>query len=80
MHFSSKSPVSHVRGAELDLATIVFLAYFLFRKIKVGLEDHVAVRVCVCFCVSPAINFRTPGPIFMKLGTYITAPESISTA
>jgi hypothetical protein len=26
----------------------------------------------------PPINFWTPEPIFMKLGTYITAPEPIS--
>jgi hypothetical protein len=50
----------------------------LFLKNKVGLLDHVAV--CVCVCVSPLINFRTPEPICMKLGTYITAPEPISTA
>jgi hypothetical protein len=28
----------------------------------------------------PPINFWTPEPIFMKLGTYVTAPEPISTA
>jgi hypothetical protein len=37
------------------------------------------VSVCVCVCPSP-INFRTPEPRFIKLGTYITAPEPISTA
>jgi hypothetical protein len=41
-------------------------------------------RYCPCVCVSayppPPINFWTPEPIFMKLGTYITAPEPISTA
>jgi hypothetical protein len=37
--------------------------------------------VCVCLCLYfPSINFWTPEPIFMKLGTYITAPEPISTA
>jgi hypothetical protein len=50
----------------------------LFWKNRVGLGDHVAV--CVCVCLSPHINFWIPEPIFMKLGTYITAPEPISTA
>jgi hypothetical protein len=35
--------------------------------------------VCVLFTF-PLINLWTPEPIFMKLGTYITAPEPISTA
>jgi hypothetical protein len=30
--------------------------------------------------VYPPIGFCMPEPIFMKLGTYITAPEPISTA
>jgi hypothetical protein len=55
----------------------LFLGYFpYFEKNKVGLWFHVAV----CVCVSPLINFWMPEPIFMKLGTYITAPEPISTA
>jgi hypothetical protein len=38
------------------------------------------VFVCVFVCVCPLIDFWTPELIFMKLGTYITAPEPISTA
>jgi hypothetical protein len=45
-------------------------------KNKVGLCNHHAV----CVSVYPPINFWTPEPIFMKLGTYITAPEPIPTA
>jgi hypothetical protein len=57
-----------------------FLAYFpYFEKMKVGLWGHVAVCVSACLCIPP-INFRTPEPVFIKLGTYITAPEPISTA
>jgi hypothetical protein len=37
-------------------------------------------RRCLGVCVSHPINFWTPEPIFMKVGTYITAPERISTA
>jgi hypothetical protein len=37
-------------------------------------------RCCLCVCVYPPINFWMPEPIFMKLGTYITAPEPISKA
>jgi hypothetical protein len=36
-------------------------------------------RCCVCVSVYPPIYFWMPEPIFMKLGTYITAPEPIST-
>jgi hypothetical protein len=50
---------------------------FLFWKNKVGLWHHVAVRARVC--ITP-INSWTPEPIFIKLGTYITAPEPISKA
>jgi hypothetical protein len=35
---------------------------------------------CLFACVFPPINFRTPEPIFMKFGTYITTPEPISMA
>lgn len=33
---------------------------------------------CLGVCLSPHINFRTPEPIFMKLGMYIMTPEPIS--
>jgi hypothetical protein len=37
--------------------------------------------VCLCVCESPPLSkFWKAGPIFMKLGMYITARESISTA
>jgi hypothetical protein len=35
---------------------------------------------CLYVCESPLINFRMAEPIFMKLGMYIMANESISTA
>jgi hypothetical protein len=35
--------------------------------------------LCVCMSVNPAINFRMPEPIIMKLGMYMMAPEPIST-
>jgi hypothetical protein len=36
---------------------------------------------CVCVCLyTPAINFWIPEPIFMKISTYIMAPEPILTA
>jgi hypothetical protein len=35
---------------------------------------------CLCVCVFPPVNFWMPEPIFMKLGIYIVARESISTA
>jgi hypothetical protein len=44
---------------------------------KVGLYDHVS---SVCLYVYLPVNFRMPEPIFMKLGMYIIAPVSISTA
>jgi hypothetical protein len=53
----------------------ISLLSLFWKKNRVGLWDHVAV----CVCINP-INFRTPEPIFMKLGTYITAPEPNSTA
>jgi hypothetical protein len=66
-----------------------FLAYFPhFEKTEKAygitlLSVCVCVRPCVCLCVTlciPPINFWTPESIFMKLGTYVTAPEPISTA
>jgi hypothetical protein len=48
----------------------------LFWKYRVDLWNHIAV----CLYVYPPINFWTPKPIFMKLGTYITPPEPTSTA
>jgi hypothetical protein len=42
---------------------------------KVGFRDHHAVWVSAN---PPAVNFRIPEPILMKLGAYIMAPESIS--
>jgi hypothetical protein len=67
-------------GIIYSLVTL-FSILSLFWKNKVGLWCHTVVRVyvCVCLCIPP-INFRTPEPIFMKLGTYITTPEPISTA
>jgi hypothetical protein len=50
--------------------TFQIVAYFP----KVGSCD--LLPVCVCF-VSPPISFWMPEPIFMKLDTYMTAPESI---
>jgi hypothetical protein len=55
----------------------LFSQLSLFWKNRVGLWERVALRVCDG--VAPPINFWTPEPIFMKLGTYITAPEPIST-
>jgi hypothetical protein len=65
---------------ELSTGTILpyldwFQSTFLIKKIKVGLCDHHAV----CLCTHP-INFWMLEPVFMKLGMYILAPESISTA
>jgi hypothetical protein len=34
---------------------------------------------CLYVCASPLINFCMPEPIFRKLGTYMMAPEPIST-
>jgi hypothetical protein len=54
-----------------------FLAYFpYFEKSSRLMRSH----CCPCVSVYPPLNFRTPELIFMKLGTYITAPEPISTA
>jgi hypothetical protein len=48
------------------------LAHFpYFEKIEQAYE---ITLLSVCLCIPP-INFWTPEPIFMKLGTYITAPE-----
>jgi hypothetical protein len=55
----------------------VYLAHFpYFKKI---LQAYEITLLSVCVCVPP-INFWMPEPIFMKLGTYITAPEPISAA
>jgi hypothetical protein len=51
---------------------LLFLAYFWINNL--GLWAHLAA------CASPSFNLLMPEPIFMKIGTYITAPESISTA
>jgi hypothetical protein len=53
----------------------------LLKKIKYAYEIML-LFVCMCFivCVFPLINVWTPEPIFTELGTYITAPEPISTA
>jgi hypothetical protein len=40
---------------------------------------NIYIYMCVCVGIPP-INFWMPGPNFMKLGTYITAPEPVSTA
>jgi hypothetical protein len=55
-----------------------FISIFslILKKIKEGLWYHHAV----CVCDSPLINWRTPEPIFTKLGMYIMAPEPISMA
>jgi hypothetical protein len=36
--------------------------------------------LCVCVYLPPPVNFKMAEPIFMILGMYTTAPESISTA
>jgi hypothetical protein len=61
-----------------NLFPFSFSRLSLFWKNKIGLWDHVAV--CVCLCIPSPINFWMPEPIFMKLGTYISAPQPISTA
>jgi hypothetical protein len=43
------------------------------------MRAHCCPSLYVCQCIPP-INFRTSEQIFMKFGTYITAPEPISTA
>jgi hypothetical protein len=53
---------------------IIFSLLSLFKRMKVGLCDLHSV------CISPLINFWTPGPIFMKLRTFIMASEPVSTA
>jgi hypothetical protein len=50
--------------------------FLILKKTKVGLCDH----RFVCMSVYPPVNFWMPVPIFTKLGTYILAPEPISTA
>jgi hypothetical protein len=58
-----------------------FTLLSLFKKNKEAYEITLpSVCVCVCVCVSLPINVWTPEPIFMKLGTDITAPEPISSA
>jgi hypothetical protein len=56
---------------------LFFLAYFpYFEKVKIGLEGHLAMFLCVY----PLLNFLISEPVFMKLGMYIMLPEPISTA
>jgi hypothetical protein len=53
-----------------------FLSYFpYFEEINAGLWDH--ITVCI---YPPPINLLMAEPVFMKLGTYIMAPEAILTA
>jgi hypothetical protein len=63
-------------------AVLLFLslAYFPYvENIKAVLRDHDSLRASVCLCIPP-MNFSVPEPIYIKLGIYIMAPESISTA
>jgi hypothetical protein len=52
---------------EVNLTIFSLLSFFW--KNRVGLWDHVGIRVCVS--VYPPINFLTPEPTFMKLGMYV---------
>jgi hypothetical protein len=62
----------------LFFKSLFFSLLSLFKKIIVGLGDlH---EVCVSVSPPPTIYFWMPEPVFMKLGTYIMAPEPISTA
>jgi hypothetical protein len=64
----------HTQRATWSHKPAPFLASILyFWKNRVGLWDYVAV------CVSPLIIILTPEPISIKIGTYIMAPEPIST-
>jgi hypothetical protein len=62
----------------IRLCIYVFSLLSLFKQIKVGLSDHLAV--CIFVSVYPPINFWMPDTVFMKLGVYIMAPKPISTA
>jgi hypothetical protein len=56
-------------------SNVILLAYFIFQN-----KESRLMRSRCCLCVYPPINFWMPEPIFIKLGTYITATEPISTA
>jgi hypothetical protein len=75
--FSQMNPV---HTSQSCVSKIYFSLISLFWKNIISLLDHVAVCVCLYVSLYPHIDFWTPKPIFMKLGTYITAPEPISTA
>jgi hypothetical protein len=64
------------RRRVLFVIAVFSLVSLFWKNNGVGSWDHVAV--CVCLCIL-SYSFWMPEPIFMKLGTHITAPESIST-
>jgi hypothetical protein len=55
---------------EYGTISSIFRLFSLFKKIKVGLRDHlpacVCVCVCVCVCLSLPINSWVPEPFFMN--------------
>jgi hypothetical protein len=71
-----------VKTIETNLYEFQFKFYWPTFLILIKLKQAYVITtlsVCLRVYVSP-INFRMPEPVFMKLGMYIMAPESISTA
>jgi hypothetical protein len=66
----------------VNIYSLNFNVFYLFWKNESRLMRSPWPQcVCVLMCVPPPpINFWMPEPVLMKLGVYIMAPESISTA